>query len=90
MNAPITAIDPFFVFGTNQLNVPIPPTGCLLLTDIVVAVPVAAGSRTYYALDVPVPPGLSGGQFFVQSLRAGVSPTTTFWHTTNGIDVTLP
>ena len=85
-NGVITSTDPFMIFGLNRLSLAVPPTGCLLLTDIVAAIPVPSSSgRTSF--DVPVPAGLSGAQFLVQCIHA--SPLAA-WYTTNGIDVTLP
>ncbi len=87
--APITPFG-FFVLGLTQQNIVVPPVGCVLGTDVLIAVPVAVspfGTATLTGtLAAPVPPGI----FYVQYLTAVVGSSGTLWSMGNRVQVTTP
>lgn len=72
-------------FGTQNLNVKIPPFDCTLYTDILVGVgvtPTSGAARLTIPLTAPPPAGTFRMQFLTVSNGA--------WLTSNAISITLP
>lgn len=81
----------FLVFGTQAANVPIPPTGCVLLQDIVATLPVALQNGAARVV-LATPRGPSGpvGDVRVQFLAGVQQGADVHWHMSQGLFLTLP
>lgn len=88
-NAPVTPYA-FFVVGTTPQNVAIPPLGCLLRTDIVVALPVTVDPTGRGAATIRAPQSVMAfdalAQFVAATLDAQQNP---LWRTSEAVRLRL-
>lgn len=63
-----------FVLGISDPSVPIPPTNCLLRTDILIALPTGVDNSGAASWIQEIPPSVYGARFRVQYLVGRVAP----------------
>ncbi|MBK8980591.1 MAG: hypothetical protein IPM29_32205 [Planctomycetes bacterium] len=80
----------FFGLGITQINLPIPPLGCVLRTDILIPVLTPVSSSGTAALRIPLGASLPRGDVIVQYLAATVGTGGTVWRTSDALLVHLP
>ena len=72
--------------GLNQLDLPLPPTGCRLLVDPVLVLPLNPDATGGAYLEITVPQ-LLGPRFFAQSVVAALENNLLVPRTSNGLEV---
>ncbi len=79
-----------FVLGISDPSVPIPPTNCLLRTDILIALPTSVDNAGAASWIQEIPPSVFGARFRVQYLVGRVAPAGfQEWQTSQAYQVWL-
>lgn len=84
-----TQTSSWFIFGLTQRNIPLPPTGCKLYTDVVVPFWTVVNATGESSLNIPVPRGTSGAQMYVQFLQATFRSNQMEWTTSQALQLRL-
>jgi hypothetical protein len=79
----------FLVFGTQPEQIVIPPTNCMLLQDLAVAVPIGVTGGGA-VLDVPLPFPLPPADLRTQFLAGVVQDQVAYWYSSEGLRLRMP
>lgn len=87
LQASRSAVTPhtFFLLGLRQQRVPLPPTGCLLLTSTELALPALVDPQGRATLTLPLPPQSRGATIYAQFLEGTAMPQADLWRTSDAL-----